>query len=142
MEPMGTLSREGKRYVFTYPELDMVVRGSYAEWVLEAAAEIISEVEQHAKSGAISEIEALIEFEEASDIDLEIAKSEQKAQFETVPQCVVTVAEGDFRWISQPGREAAEKPIERLIDMSLTRNDTFLENEPDVGAGAGERGLE
>lgn len=142
MEQIGTLHREGKRYVFTYPALDLIVRGAYAEWVLEAASEIISEAEEHAKRGAIDELEALIEFEEASEIDLDIAKSEQKAQFETVPQCVVTMGEGDFRWVSNPGRSDDDKPIKRLIDMSLTRNDTFTENEPGVGEGKGDSGLE
>lgn len=137
MEQIGTLHKEGKRFVFSYPAIDLEVRGAYAEWVLEAAAEIIAEAEQHAVSGGIDEIEALIEFEEASEIDLDIAKSAHKAQFETVPQCVVTMGEGDFRWVGQPGRNDDDKPIKRLIDMSLTRNDSFLVNEEGVGEGAG-----
>ena len=142
MEQIGALQREGKRYIFTYPALDLVVRGAYAEWVLEAATEIIAEAEQHAKAGEIDELEALIEFEEASEIDLDIAKSENKSRFETMPQCVVTMGEGDFRWISRDGRAAEDKPINRLIDMSKTRNDSFLTNEPGVGEGKGENGLD
>lgn len=138
MEQIGALHKEGKRYVFTYPALDLVVRGAYAEWVLEAASEIIAEAEQHAKAGEIDELEALVEFEEATEIDLDIAKSDQKAQFETVPQCVVTMGEGDFRWVSRPGRQEDEKPVRRLIDMALTRNDTFLVNDEGVGPGKGD----
>ncbi len=138
MEQVGTLHREGKRYVFTYPALDLVVRGAFAEWVLEAAAEIVAEAEQHAKRGAIDEIEALVAFEEATAIDLDIAKSDHKAQFETIPQCVVAMGEGDFRWVSKDGRKEEEKPIHRLTDMSLTRNGSFLANEEGVGDGAGD----
>lgn len=142
MEQLGTLVREDKRFVFSYPALDLEVRGAFAEWVLEAAAEIIAEAEMHAKTGSIDELEALIEFEEASEVDLDIAKSELKSQFEAMPQCVVTIGDGDFRWVSREGRTADDRPVTRLIDMSLTRSDSFLKNDDGVGEGKGDSGLE
>ncbi|MEM9726408.1 MAG: hypothetical protein AAF909_13240, partial [Pseudomonadota bacterium] len=73
--------------------------------------------------------ETLIEFGEADAIDLDIAKSELKAQFEIVPQCLVSMSSGDFFWVSKDGRAESDKPITRIADMSLTRNDTFLVDE-------------
>ena len=129
MHEIGTLRKEGNRFVFSYPELDLTVRGDYCAWVLEAAAEMIAIAEKARADSQVEEQETLIEFGEADAIDLDIAKSELKAQFEIVPQCLVSMRSGDFFWVSMDGREESDKPITRIADMSLTRNDTFLVDE-------------
>lgn len=129
MDTIGSLYKEGERFAFSYAPLGLTVRGQFAEWVLEAAAEVIAEAEKHQADSNLEELETLVEFEEASDIDLDIAKSDHKAQFEAVPQCVVTLAESDFRWVSAVGRHTNSKPLSRIQDMSLTRNDSFLQDE-------------
>lgn len=133
---MGTLRKEGNRFVFSLPELEITVRGDYVEWVLEAAAEVIALAEKTRAHSQVEELETLVEFEEASEIDLDIAKSESQTRFEIVPQCQVSLGDGDFRWVSASGRGEGDHPITRLNDMSLTRNDTFLRNE-NCGPGAG-----
>lgn len=137
MNEIGTLRKEGTRFVFSYPELEISIRGEFAEWVLEAAAEVIALVEKNQKDSQVEELEMLVEFEEASEIDLDVAKSDRNAQFEIVPQCVVSMGTIDFHWVSPAGRDGEENPITRIVDMSLTRNDSFLKNEA-CGPGAGE----
>ncbi len=61
---------------------------------------------------------------------MDSATSEQGARFETIPQCVVTMNEMDYRWVSKVGRKADDAaPVKRLHDMSLTRNDSFLRDQ-------------
>ena len=134
MDDIGRLSKANGRYEFSFDELDLVVRGAHAEWVLEAASEIIKEVAQADMEGQKSEIEALIEFGEAEEIDMDIMMDDHKKRLEVMPQCIVSMGTMDYRWIAPEGRktEGEEPPsrhvMERLIDQSLTRNDTFLQN--------------
>lgn len=141
MEDLGTLRKSAGRYEFSFPELGLIVRGAYAEWVLEAAGEIIAEAEKLTEGGKVEELEMLVEFGEADEMDVDSAKFDFKARFEAVPQCVVTMGDLDYRWMSKDGREEGQTSVTRVIDMSATRNDTFLENEEGVGEGHGDRGL-
>lgn len=134
MDDIGRLTKANGRYEFSFEELNLVVRGAHAEWVLEAATEIIKEVVQAEVEGQTSEIEALMEFGEADEIELDIALQDHKARFEVMPQCMVSMGDMDYRWIAPEGRKGAEgapdsrQVMERLVDQSLTRNDTFLKN--------------
>ena len=136
MEQIGYLRERDGRYEFQYDPLNLTIRGHYAEWVLEAAAEVIAETEKLQSDGQIDELMTLCEFGEANEMELDSAKFDAKARFEIVPQCIVTMGTLDYKWKSRPGREAPEsgshQTIERLQDMSLTRNDTFLQNEDGV----------
>lgn len=136
MEQIGIL-REGKgRFEFHYDALNLTIRGHYAEWVLEAAAEVIAQTERLQSEGQLDELATLLEFGEASDIELDAAKFDAKTRFEVVPQCVVTMGTLDYKWKSKDGRteDVIDSPqfIERIQDMSLTRNDSFLQNEDGV----------
>jgi hypothetical protein len=132
-DPIAYLARDGRRFELTFPEYGLTVRGPYAEWVLEAAAEIIGKLERTKAESAVEELNMLKDFgdENVSDLDVESTKYEQTLRFETVPQCVVTMNDMDYRWVSRDGRQGDGKhqPIERLHDMSLTRNGTFFVNQ-------------
>jgi hypothetical protein len=132
-DPIAYLARDGRRFELTFPEYGLSVRGPYAEWVLEAAAEIIGKLERTKAETAVDELNMLKEFgdENVTDLDVESAKYEQNLRFETVPQCVVTMNDMDYRWVSRDGREASSQhqPIERLHDISLTRSGSFLVNQ-------------
>lgn len=43
MEGFGQFRVFDDRFEFRYPELGLTVRGAYADWVLEAAAEILKD---------------------------------------------------------------------------------------------------
>lgn len=134
MDDIGRLRKANGRYEFSFDELNLVVRGAHAEWVLEAATEIITKAHLANMEGQISEIEALMEMGEAEEIELDILKDEQKSRFERMPQCVVSMGDMDYRWVAPDGRKNDEgqpdsrQSMERLIDQSATRSDTFLEN--------------
>lgn len=134
MDDIGFLRKSDERYEFCFPELSLVVRGNYVEWVLEAAAEIISRAEKLRSDGRIDELETLAEFGEADEIEIDSAKFDSNARFEAMPQCVVSMGSMDYHWVSRDGRESANDHLgmRRIHDMSRTRNDTFLANEDGV----------
>lgn len=134
MDDIGRLIKADGRYEFSFDELNLVVRGAHAEWVLEAAIEIIKETALAEIEGKANEIEALMEFGEADEMDLDILKHDQQARFEIMPQCLVSMGNMDYRWIAPEGRAKdgqapnTRQVMERLVDQSLSRNDTFLQN--------------
>lgn len=134
MDDIGFLRKSDERYEFHYPELGLVVRGSYVEWVLEAAAEIITRAEKLRTDGKIDELQTLAEFGEADEIEIESARFDANARFEALPQCVVSMGSMDYHWMSRDGRAEGSEHLgmRRIHDMSLTRNDTFLVNEDGV----------
>jgi hypothetical protein len=134
MEEIGILTRENGHYQLAYPALGLVVRGPHAEWVLEAAAEVIAETEKLRADSQIEELTALVEFGEAEEIEIDAAKYDASQRFEIVPQCHVVLGSIDYHWISPAGRSGEEdghlsSKLRRLFDMSRTRNDSFLRNE-------------
>lgn len=141
MEDLGHLRKTGDRYEFVYPELGLIIRGAFAEWVLEAAADVIADSDRLTENGKLEEMEMLVEFGEADPIDVDGAKFALKARFEAIPQCIVSMGSMDYRWVSQEGRQDGEQSVTRLIDQSLTRNNSFLVNEEGVGDGNGNQGL-
>jgi len=140
MNDVGFLRKSGPSYEFHYPEHNLVVRGSYVEWVLEAAAEIIAQTERLKSDGHIEEMKTLAEFGEADEVDVDTALFDANARFEIVPQCIVSMGSMDYRWVSVAGRRAGpedpEQAMVRIHDMSRTRNDTFLKNVEGVDTTA------
>lgn len=133
MEEIGHRRKYDNRLEFHYPVLNLVVRGPYVKWVLEAAAELIQNTQKLQSDGEIEGLKTLVKFEEAEPIDLDAAAYGAGAQFETVPQCTVSMGEMDCKWMSPVGRSLAGSDfngssIRRLHNMALTRNDTFLKN--------------
>jgi hypothetical protein len=131
-DAIAYLAKDGRRFELSFPEYALTIRGPYVEWLLEAAAEIIGKFERTKAEGTVEEMKMLKEFGDSTttDTEIEAAKYEQVTRFETVPQCVVTMNEMDYRWVSKEGRKGDEiAPMERLHDMSLTRNGTFLHNQ-------------
>ena len=112
MNDIGFLRKSDERYEFYYPELGLIIRGSYAEWVLEAAGEIIARVES--------------------------ARFDANARFEAIPQCVVSMGTIDYHWVSPDGRGAGEDHmgLRRIHDTSRTRNDSFLKNVDGVDSSS------
>ena len=134
MDDIGFLRKSDERYEFQYPELGLVVRGNYIEWVLEAAAEIITRAEKLRTEGKIDELQTLAEFGEADEIEIDSARFDANARFEAMPQCVVSMGSMDYHWMSSDGRAEGDAHLgmRRIHDMSRTRNDTFLANEDGV----------
>jgi hypothetical protein len=115
----------------------MTIKGDFAEWVLSAAAEMLEVVARREAEGRITELEAMCEFGEAEPVELDSARYDQRARFEVLPQCTVSLGDMDYRWVSPEGRkklndEFGGHPMKRVHDMALTRNDSFLENENGV----------
>jgi hypothetical protein len=131
-DPIATLARNGSRFELHYPEYGLTVRGPYAEWVLAAAADIIARFEKTRMESVVDELIMLKDFgdDTASEMEIESARYDSNARFETVPQCVVTMNEIDYRWVEKGERaEGKHAPMERLHDMSLTRSNSFLVNQ-------------
>jgi hypothetical protein len=142
MEIIGKLTEDNGRIEFRCERSGLVVRGDYPEWVLAAAAEMLAAVAEKEIEGRIEELSALVEFGEATETAVEGARWEHKSRFEIVPQCTVTMGSTEYRWVA-PDAEAVRigefdgHPVKRVHDMALTRNDSFLVNEPGVGPGSG-----
>jgi hypothetical protein len=131
-DPIAFLTKNGSRYELSYPDYGLTVRGPHVEWVLAAAADIIERFEKTRMESGIEELKMLREFgdETITEISVEQARYQADQRFETVPQCIVTMNEMDYRWVQPiPGREDTARSMERLHDMSLTRNNTFLHNQ-------------
>jgi len=141
MEDVGYLKRQDDRYEFHYPELGLVVRGPFAEWVLEAAGEIISRTAEMDTQGTIEELKMLAEFGEADEITIDSAQFDANARFEAVPQCVVSMGRMDYHWVAPAGREPGasgdfSECLKRIQVLSKTKNDTFLKNVDGVDTSA------
>ncbi len=143
MEVIGKLTEDNGRVEFRCERTGLVVRGDYVEWVLSAAAEMLGTMALKDAEGRIEEVETLKEFGEASDIEVSSVKWEHKARFEIVPQCSVTMGKTEYRWVAPEAEhlratEFDGHPVKRVHDMALTRNDSFLTNEPGVAPGNGD----
>nr|CAA05376.1 hypothetical protein [Cereibacter sphaeroides] len=137
MKEIGKLYEADGRYEFRVDDMSLIVRGDHPEWVMQAASEVVSKTARLEGESRIEELEALIEFEGASEIEVDGAKYAQKERFETIPQCIVTIGKMDYRWAAPEGREkhACEfsgNPYRRIHDMSMTFHDSFLQNENGV----------
>jgi len=121
--PLATLRKVGSRYEICYPDYDLVIRGPHAEWVLEAAAEIISRTERVKIEGAIEELEMLAEMDAGdNEMEVESLKFEKTERFDVVPQCLISMGANDYRWVQREGRKGPDHSyVERLYDASLTR---------------------
>ncbi|MEM1345138.1 MAG: hypothetical protein AAGI34_11235 [Pseudomonadota bacterium] len=131
MEDIGYLKMQDDRYEFHYPELGLVVRGPFAEWVLEAAGEIIGQTAELTAQGTIEELKMLVEFGEEEETVVDSAQFDADARFQAVPQCVVTMGRLDYHWVAPEGREGetgVSGALKRIHVMSKTRNDSFLKN--------------
>lgn len=138
MDDIGYLRRNAEKFEFHFPELGLIVRGPYAEWVLEAAGEVIAQTERMLAEGKLDELRTLTEFGEVEEIEVDSVEFEAEARFEAVPQCIVSMGALDYHWVSAAGREdeAAHGGLRRIVDMSKTRGDSFLRNCDGVDTSA------
>ncbi len=134
---LGQLFEADGRYEFRYGDLNLIVRGDHPEWVLQAAGEVLGRTARLEKESLIDELSSLVEFEAATETEVDAAKYALKERFEILPQCIVSMGRMDYRWVAEEARvrlkpEFDSQPIRRIHDMSLTKTDSFLENEPGV----------
>lgn len=137
MNEIGQLVESEGQYEFRDPGRNLTVRGEHPEWVLLAAAEVIANTQKLEAESLIDELSTMVEFEAASEIEVDAAKYALKERFEIVPQCLVTIGRIDYKWASQEGRQKLQdqfgsQTVTRVHDMSLTRSDSFLHNEDGV----------
>ncbi len=137
MKEIGQLIEADGRYEFRVDSMGLIVRGDHPEWVIQAASEVISQTARLEAESRVDELESLVEFEAAEEIEVESAKFSMKSRFETIPQCIVTMGRLDYKWAAPEGREKMAQeydghPYRRIHDMSLTFSDSFLENEEGV----------
>ncbi len=100
MEEIGHIRQYANRVELHYPALDLVIRGAQAEWVLEAAAEILRNTARIRAEGEIAALAALIDLGEAEPGACSALRAEAAARFEVVPQCSVSMGDLDYRWMS------------------------------------------
>ena len=137
MNEIGRLSESDGQYEFREPSRSLIVRGDHPEWVLLAAAEVIGNTAKLEAESVIEELNAMVEFEAVEVIEVDSAKYAMKERFDLIPQCIVTVGKMDYKWAAPEGRakkkqEFGDNALKRVHDMSLTRSDSFLENEDGV----------
>ena len=137
MDEIGELKEIDGRFEFRHAGLALVVRGDHPEWVLMAAAEVISNTARIEGEAEMESLSALAEFEEASSIEVDTAKFAFKQRFDTIPQCIVSLGKIDYKWATAEGRKKLTDEydghmVRRIHDMSLTFHDSFLENEEGV----------
>ncbi len=132
-EPIAHLYKDGTRFELVYPEYGVIVRGPHPEWVLEAGAEVLAQIDKTRSEGTIEEMEMLKEFnaEDISDMEIAGLKQENAERFNTVPQCIVQMGNADYRWVAKDGRALrGHQMIERLHDASLVRSNDWLTHQP------------
>ncbi|WP_342070908.1 hypothetical protein [Yoonia algicola] len=134
MKEIGRLSESDGQYEFREPSRNLIVRGEHPEWVLLAAAEVIANTAKLEAESVIEELNAMVEFEAVEEIEVDSAKYALKERFDLIPQCIVTVGKMDYKWAAPEGRakkheEFGDQALKRVHDMSLTRTNSFLENE-------------
>ena len=136
MNEVGQLFEADGRFEFRNPEIGLVVRGDHPEWVLQAAAEVIANTAKNEAESLVEEMSSLVEFEAATEIEVDSAKYAMKQRFENIPQCMVSLGKVDYRWAAPEGRgddaPFGGHPMARVHDMSMTRGDSFLANENGV----------
>lgn len=137
MKEIGQLYEDDGRYVVRIPEMSLVVRGDYPEWVMQAASDVITNTKKAESESIIDEKATLLEFGEATETEVDSAKFSLKQRFEIVPQCIVTMGRLDYKWIAREGRDKMNgefdgQAVRRIHDMSLTMNDSFLKDEDGV----------
>jgi hypothetical protein len=137
MKQIGQLLEADGRFEFRFEEKSLIVRGDHPEWVIQAAAEILTRTEYLEAESKVDELTSLVEFEAASEIEVDSAKFSMHERFSTIPQCIVTMGRLDYKWAAPEGRKAMEAeydghPFRRIHDMSLRFDDSFLKNEPGV----------
>ena len=123
-EHLAYLTRSDNRLELVYPEYGLRLRAAYAEWLFEAASEIIRRLEHTKTQGSIDELEMLQEFgeDESAGVNMDILKYESGTRFGTVPQCLVTLGDADYRWVAREARPIDQNSIgERLHDTLMTR---------------------
>jgi hypothetical protein len=131
VEPIAKLFKDGARYALHYPDYDIWIRGPYVEWVLQAGAEMIARIEKLKVEGSIDELELTREFQDPDSVDTQIdsLRYAQNKRFEVIPQCMVTMHGTDYRWVARQD-SSAQGSMERLLDASLTRSNSFLSGSP------------
>jgi len=137
MNEIGRLAQADGQYEFRDPSRNLIVRGGHPEWVLLAAAEVISNTARLEAESLLDELSALMEFDAAEPIEVDSARFSLKERFELIPQCIVSLGTMDYKWAAAEGRakkpsEFGNQPLKRVHDMSLTRSESFLSNEPGV----------
>ena len=134
MDDVGCLKKVRGRYEFHHHELGMVVRAPYAEWALQAAGEVIAKSAELSSEGETASLEMMVEAGEAEAVDLDIARQDYRARFEPIPQSVISLGAMEYHWTAAEGRASdhLHEALRRVIDMSRTRHDSFLENEDGV----------
>lgn len=137
MNEIGQLSESDGRFEFRDPTRNLIVRGEHPEWVLQAAAEVIGNTAKLEAESVVEELTAMVEFEAAEQIEVDSAQYALKERFDMVPQCIVSLGKMDYKWASPEAREKkpeefGERTLKRVHDMSMTRTDSFLTNDPDV----------
>lgn len=137
MSEIGQLREVDGQYEFRDPSRNLIVRGEHPEWVLHAAAEVITDTARLEAESLVEEMTAMLEFDAADPIQLDSAKFELKQRFELIPQCIVSLGRIDYKWAAAEGRakkveEFGHQALKRVHDMSLTRSDSFLENDDGV----------
>ena len=137
MNQIGQLSESDGQYEYRDQARGLIIRGEHPEWVLQAAAEVIANTARLEAESVVEELTAMLEFEAAEPIEVDSAKYALKERFELIPQCIVSLGKMDYKWAAAEGR--AQKPdefgnqtLKRVHDMSMTRTDSFLKNEPGV----------
>lgn len=137
MKQIGQILEADGRFEFRFEEKGLIVRGDHPEWVIQAAAEILTRTEFLEAESKVDELTSLVEFEAATEIEVESAKFSLKERFSTIPQCIVTMGRLDYKWAAPEGRKVMESeydghPFRRIHDMSLRFDDGFLTNEEGV----------
>lgn len=132
---IGNICFSAGRFEFHCPEYDLVIRGRYLEWVLEAAAEVIARTDEIKAEANVDEMKMLAEFGQGPSLaTIDAASFEARQRFRAVPQCVVSLGADDYRWIQKDARKDDSHPCtDRIVDQSLTRRrGEWLEDEPRV----------
>lgn len=137
MSEIGQLSEVDGQFEYRDLGRNLIVRGEHPEWVLHAAAEVITNTARLEAESVVEEMTALLEFDAADPIQLDSAKYEMNQRFELIPQCIVSLGRIDYKWAAAEGREKkkdefGEQALKRVHDMSLTRTDSFLANDDGV----------
>ncbi len=137
MNDIGQLREVDGQFEYRDQSRNLIVRGEHPEWVLHAAAEVISNTAELEAQSLVEEMSAMLEFDAAEPIELDSAKFAMKQRFEMIPQCIVSLGTIDYRWAAAEGRkqkpdEFGDRALKRVHDMSLTKTDSFLKNEDGV----------
>ena len=122
----GYLVQDCGRYVYRNPSRNIVIWGAQPEWVLMAAAEVLSQIERAGAECEIVKRNAARHETPGGTVAAQAAEAALMERFDLLPQCIVSLGPVYYKWTGLEGlalkpHEFMAQAMQRLIDVGQKR---------------------